>query len=326
MAININDIFSIDSDKKFEELCLKIYKYQYNNNEIYNDYSNKLHKTPANVIQIEDIPFLPIEFFKTHKILCNELSHQIIFTSSGTTGINTSKHYVADLSIYEKSFISSFRKYLCNEQDVIILGLLPSYLEREGSSLIYMVKKLIENSNNKLSGFFLNEFDKLENIIANNTDKKIILFGVSFALLDFGNFINQKLPHITIVETGGMKGQRKEITKQEMYATLKEQFGVSNINSEYGMTELLSQAYSQEDEKYTCPPWMKVLIREVNDPFSYETNGGGGGINVIDLANIHSCSFVETKDIGVKIDEHHFKVIGRMDNSDTRGCNTMITN
>lgn len=324
MTFNTDDIFKISTDAQFSTLALKIFEYQHSTNLIYREYVNNLGIDPTSVKTISEIPFLPIEFFKSRKIVCTQEKPVTTFYSSGTTQNQSSKHYIIDINIYETSFLNAFRRYFGNERETIILGLLPSYLEKGGSSLVYMVNKLIENSNNSDSGFFLHNFDDLQNIIVKNQSKNIVLFGVSYALLDFAASLNQPLPHISIIETGGMKGRRKEITKQEMYAELKKAFGVNRIYSEYGMTEMLSQAYSTEEEIFTTPPWLKIMIRELNDPFSYEPTGKSGGINVIDLANIYSCSFIETKDLGVKPNEATFKVLGRIDNSDTRGCNLMV--
>jgi len=315
-------IFKISSNSEFKELAMEVFRFQYDNNKVYKTFCDLL-KTDVNKIKnIKDIPFLPISFFKTHKVYCGDEQADIKFNSSGTTGMVTSTHFVKDISIYEQSFKQTFEIFYGNIKDYIVLGLLPSYLEREGSSLIYMVDSFIKQSNHKNSGFFLNEFDKIERIIAKN-EKNILLIGVSYALLDFLEQNHPNIANCIVMETGGMKGKRKEIPKLQLHQILKEGFNVNSIHSEYGMTELLSQAYALKDGKFVTPPWMRVLSRDINDPFTYTPKGKTGGLNIIDLANVYSCAFIATQDLG-KVYDDYFEVLGRFDNSDIRGCNLLV--
>jgi len=319
-------IFDINTPEEFNETSLAIFKYQYTNNKVYQEFCNYLNKNPSNVANLESIPFLPIEFFKSKKILSSKNSPEITFTSSGTTGNATSKHFVTDLKVYEKSYLKAFNTFYGDISNYCILALLPSYLERKGSSLIYMADDLIKKSQHPESGFYLNELEiltkKLKVLDQKNT--KIILIGVSFALLDIAENYNLNLKNIVVMETGGMKGKRKEMIREELHAILKEGFGVSKIHSEYGMTELLSQAYSNGDGIFKTPPWMDILIRDTEDALSYQPNGKSGGVNVIDLANINSCSFIATQDLGKKFNNNTFEILGRFDNSDIRGCNLLV--
>ncbi len=317
-------IFSIQNNTDFEHTALRVFNHQYLNNKIYQRFCNLLGITKTSVKQITDIPYLPIEFFKQEKIVSTTSSTSKIFTSSGTTGSSTSKHYVSDLTIYEKSFRSGFQHFYGDISGYIILALLPSYLERDGSSLVYMAEKLIQDSHNPESGFYLYETEKLAKTLQNcsTKNKKVLLLGVSFALLDLVENHLVKLNNTTIVmETGGMKGRRKEMIRQELHETLKKGFGISKIHSEYGMTELLSQAYSKGNGIFNCPPWMKICIRNPEDPLTLLGTNKTGGINIIDLANINSCSFIATQDLGKIYDDGSFEIIGRFDNSDIRGCN-----
>lgn len=320
------DIISIQTTKEFHKMAMKIFRYQYEHNEVYQKYCALVKKTPSNVKHITEIPFLPIEFFKSKKIVSNLNKEQAIFTSSGTTGQITSKHYVTDLGFYEYSFRNAFSKFYGNIEDYAILALLPSYLEREGSSLIYMIKDLIEGSNHVDSGFYLNNYEELVNKLRDleNEGQNVLLIGVTYALLDLIENFEFNLNNTIVMETGGMKGRRKEMIREELHSLLKKGFGVNEIHSEYGMTELLSQAYSLGNGIFECPPWMDVLIRETEDPFTLVTTGKTGGINVIDLANFNSCSFIQTQDLGRKFDNFSFEVLGRFDNSDIRGCNLMV--
>ena len=279
-----------------------------------------------NVKSITEIPFLPIQFFKSHEVISSTDPVQITFTSSGTTGTNTSRHLVTDLNYYEESFRLGFSQFYGNIEDYVVLALLPSYLEREGSSLIYMVEDLIERSNQPESGFYLHNYDELTEklITLDDSGQNVILIGVTYALLDLIEQQNFQLKNTIIMETGGMKGKRKEIIREELHEILCKGFGVSKIHSEYGMTELLSQAYSLGDGVFECPPWMEILIRDTEDALSYVSEGKTGGINVIDLANFNSCSFIATQDLGKKNPNHSFEVLGRFDNSDIRGCNLMV--
>lgn len=324
--ISQEDIFSISSKKEFEKITLKVFRYQYENNKVYQSFCNHLKKNPSNVKQISSVPFLPIQFFKTDKIVSNSEEAQTVFTSSGTTGMITSKHYITDVSYYENSYRKAFSQFYGNIEDYCILALLPSYLEREGSSLIHMVDDLIQSSNHPDSGFYLNNLEELSNKIIEleNEGQNIILIGVTYALLDLIEYKKFQLKNTIIMETGGMKGKRKEIVREELHQILCDGFGVKAIHSEYGMTELLSQAYSLGDGIFECPLWMDVLIRDTEDALQYVDYGKTGGVNVIDLANINSCSFIATQDLGKKYADMTFEVLGRFDNSDIRGCNLMV--
>lgn len=319
------EIFNIHSSEDFERLALEVFRYQYENVIVYRNFCQLLGTKISEIKTVQQIPFLPIQFFKNHRIISEGFSEELIFTSSGTTGSITSKHFVSSLKIYEKSFQKAFENQYENPSNYAILALLPSYLEREGSSLIYMVENLIEKSENPHSGFYLYEMEALIEKIdyLEETGQKSILIGVSYALLDL---IEQKkfpLKNTIIMETGGMKGRRKEMIKEELHEILKNGFGAEKIHSEYGMTELLSQAYSVGDGIFSCPPWMKILTRDTEDALSY-TFGKTGGINVIDLANLYSCSFIATQDLGKTNVDGTFEIIGRFDSSDIRGCNLMV--
>ncbi len=318
-------IFNIKSDGEFENLALDIFRFQFENNPVYRSFCDLLYRHPSDIKCIEDIPFFPIEFFKSHKVLSSENSTEKIFTSSGTTGSIVSKHLVTDLSIYEESYIKGFNHFYGSADDYVILALLPSYLERDGSSLIYMVSDLIQKSKHPKSGFYLNNLNELLQTLQELEIKnqKTLLIGVSFALLDLIEKFKFNLKHTIVMETGGMKGRRKEIIRQELHQTLKDGFGVEKIHSEYGMTELLSQGYSKGNGIFECPPWMKVLTRDMEDALTLQQLNKTGGINIIDLANINSCSFIATQDLGKVYENKTFEIIGRFDNSDIRGCNLM---
>jgi phenylacetate-coenzyme A ligase PaaK-like adenylate-forming protein len=319
-----NQIFNINSEQDFEKLALEIFDFQMENNPIYSAYAAIILKgeEPTNIYEI---PFLPIEFFKNQQLICNGQKIEEIFLSSGTTG-DQSRHLVSDLSIYQKSFTKSFELFYGEITDYCILSLLPNYREREGSSLIYMVDELIRKSEHEKSGFYLNDYDGLSETIAELEKKKqkTILIGVSYALLDLAENFPQILEYTTIIETGGTKGKRKEFLKEELHKILKNSFGLQNIHSEYGMTELLSQSYSKGKGIFKSPPWKKVLIRDTNDPLSIIGEHKTGGINIIDLANIYSCPFIATQDLGKTYDDGSFSVLGRFDNSDVRGCNLLV--
>ena len=321
----VNKIFSIKTEEEFNALALKVFNFQAKNNLVYKTYINHLGLNVDNIKTIEEIPFLPIEFFKTHKVVSGVFNNEKIFTSSGTTGENTSKHFIRNISIYKQSFTKGFNNFYNNISDYYVLALLPSYLEREGSSLVYMMNNIIENSNPE-SGFYIkNQKDLYDKIIKlRNKNKKILLIGVSYALMDFAEKYKPDLSNCIVMETGGMKGKRQELTKKELHSFLHEKFNVSEIHSEYGMTELLSQAYSSGKGIYRTQPWMKVLVRDIYDPFSYVYKTQKGGLNIIDLANVYSCSFIETKDLGAKHSKNEFEITGRFDNSDIRGCNLLI--
>lgn len=320
------DIFAITSKKEFEKITLKVFRFQYENNKVYQAFCNHLGKNPSNVKQISSIPFLPIQFFKSEKVVSSPEEAEVVFTSSGTTGMITSKHFITDVSLYENSYRKAFAQFYGNIEDYCVLALLPSYLERDGSSLIYMVEDLINSSNHPDSGFYLNNLEELSNKIIEleNEGKNILLIGVTYALLDLIEYQKFQLKNTIIMETGGMKGKRKEIIREELHQILCEGFGVASIHSEYGMTELLSQAYSLGNGIFECPMWMDILIRDTEDALSNLEKGKTGGINVIDLANINSCSFIATQDLGKKYDNMTFEVLGRFDNSDIRGCNLMV--
>ena len=325
LMINTKDIFSISSEKEFNALALDIFKFQFENNIVYRSFCDLLYRHPSDVKNITDIPFLPIQFFKTHKVLSAQTAIEKTFTSSGTTGNVTSKHLVTNLELYEDSYLKGFKHFYGNIKDYVVLALLPSYLERDGSSLIYMVNDLIAKSKQPESGFYLNNLEDLA-LTLNQLEakgQKTLLIGVSFALLDLIEKFQFNLKHTIVMETGGMKGRRKEIIRQELHHMLQTGFGVSKIHSEYGMTELLSQAYSKGHGVFDCPPWMKILTRDTEDALTLQQPNKTGGINVIDLANLNSCSFIATQDLG-KVDENgQFEIIGRFDNSDIRGCNLM---
>lgn len=319
------DIFSIKTLQQFEQTALTVFKHQFENNRVYRSFCDLLNKNPSDIDSLEHIPFLPISFFKSHVITSSDKKSQQVFTSSGTTGAQTSKHYITDLSLYEKSYLKAFQYFYGNPEDYTIIALLPSYLERQGSSLIYMVQDLISMSKNIESGFYLNEYDTVAQKLTEleSKGKKVLLIGVSFALLDLIERYQFSLKNTIVMETGGMKGRREELTREELHFRLKSGFGVSHIHSEYGMTELLSQAYSKGDGLFFCPPWMKVLTRDPQDALSL-TQNRTGGINVIDLANYHSCSFIATQDLGKVFADNSFEITGRFDNSDIRGCNLLV--
>ena len=317
-------IFNLNEN--FDKTALNIFQYQAINNSIYANFLSFLKIDPFCIVDIEQIPFLPIQFFKTFSVLSSKEKVQQTFLSSGTSGLEQSKHHVTDLNIYENSFEKGFEYSYGKIENYTILALLPSYLERKGSSLIYMVDHLIKKSESKDSGFYLHNLEelseKLTQLEANNN--KVLLIGVSYALLDLLEFQNFNFENTIIMETGGMKGQRKELIKEELHQLLCKGFGVDKIHSEYGMTELLSQAYSKGNGIFTCPPWMKILTRDTEDPLSLLPHNKVGGINVIDLANINSCSFIATQDLGKTHSNNTFEILGRFDNSDIRGCNLML--
>jgi len=320
------DLFSISNHKQFEKIALKVFRYQYDNNAVYHEFCQHLKVEKQQVKSMLQIPFLPIQFFKSHQVVSGENPIQTTFTSSGTTGIITSKHLVTDLSLYENSYRQAFSEFYGNIEDYVVLALLPSYLERKGSSLIYMVNDLIKSTNNPDSGFYLHNYEELiaKLIALDQSGQNVILIGVTYALLDLIEMQKFQLHHTIIMETGGMKGKRKELIREELHEILCDGFGVASIHSEYGMTELLSQAYSLGHGVFECPPWMQIFIRDTEDALQYVPDGKTGGINVIDLANINSCSFIATQDLGKKNPTATFEVLGRFDHSDIRGCNLMV--
>lgn len=321
-----NTIFNIQSTEDFNKTALQVFKHQFTNNKVYRSFCDLIYVHPSDVHTIEQIPFLPIQFFKTREVLSSTNEIQETFTSSGTTGSTTSKHLVTDLSWYETSYLKGFEHFYGNIEDYVVLALLPNYLERKGSSLIYMVEDLIKRSQHPESGFYLNNLDELAQKLTNldSQGKKVLLIGVSFALLDLVEQYEFNLSNTIIMETGGMKGRRKELIRNELHALLSNGFGVNEIHSEYGMTELLSQGYSKGNGVFNCPPWMQVLTRDTEDALTILPKGKSGGINVIDLANYNSCSFIATQDLGKVYQDNSFEIIGRFDNSDIRGCNLMV--
>lgn len=355
------------TEATFEEAALEVFRFQYANNPLYATFTDTLNTDTGKVDSLSKIPFLPISFFKSHIVRSTEFLSETIFESSGTTGTVNSKHYIKDLDIYQQSFLNGFRQFYGNPADWCIIGLLPSYLERKNSSLVHMVDRLVQLSGHEHSGFYLNEYGKLHTILQKleAAQQKTLLIGVTFALLDFAEQYPLPLKHTIVMETGGMKGRREEMTRQEVHAFLKQRFDLQYVHSEYGMTELLSQAYSKGDGIFSCPPWMKVLVREEDDPLNVKSEIGNrkskmgdqnntfdfrfpisdftaaspqslptiggesavatGIINVIDLANIYSCSFIATDDAGKLHPDGSFEVTGRIDNSDIRGCSLMLT-
>lgn len=320
------DIFSISSPQEFESLALAIFRFQSEHCPVYSDFISNLNIDPDKVLRLEDIPYLPIGFFKTHDVKSSVDEAQIIFTSSGTTGNATSKHPVTDISIYEQSYRSGFKEFYGEVTNYAILALLPSYQERDGSSLIYMVDDLIRKSGHTKSGYFLYNHAELANTLKQLQKKQThtLLIGVTYALLDFAESHTIEFPELIVMETGGMKGKRKEMIREELHETLCQGFGVPAIHSEYGMTELLSQAYSKGGGLFHCPPWMEISIRDTNDPLHLLDSEHTGGINVIDLANINSCAFIATQDLGRLHADGSFEILGRFDNSDIRGCNLLV--
>ena len=324
------EVFSLKKGdhSSFERLALRVFLLQYEHNFIYRRFVDALKVKASEVSDLNKIPFLPIEFFKTQKVVTDlgVSKNPIIFTSSGTSQTGTSSHHVTDIDLYELSFLKGFELFYGMPSDYCFLALLPSYLEREGSSLVYMAQKLIEESGDKQSNFYLNNLDELVKTISvlKQGKKKVFLLGVSYALLDLADTGITLNENFIVMETGGMKGKREELVKSELHRILKEKLGVNQIHSEYGMTELLSQAYSKQDVQFETPPWMKILIRDTNDPFQYLANAKTGGVNIIDLANLNSCSFIATQDLGKTHEGEKFELLGRFDNSDIRGCNLLI--
>lgn len=321
-----NRVLKIKSEKDFENLCLDIFEYQYQNCKIYKQFCDYFDKYPKYVKDIKQIPFLPIQFFKSHKVLSSQYLVQKVFESSGTTGQITSKHHITDIELYQKNLKQIFETHYGPIEDYTTLALLPSYLERDGSSLIYMVNHFIQKSRHPESGFFLNNHNELYEKLKNLEQKgrKTLLIGVSFALLDFVEAYQINLKHSIVMETGGMKGRRQEMTRTELHSKLSEGFGVEHIHSEYGMTELFSQAYSKGHGVFNLPNTMRIFIRDPEDPLKlFDETGKTGGINIIDLANINSCSFIATQDLGQEVKKNQVKIMGRFDYSDIRGCSLL---
>lgn len=309
----------------FEGLALEIFRFQYTRNPVYRDYVNALGINVSGVHSVVEIPFLPIRFFKSHRVQADVFEPAAVFESSGTTGSVSSRHFVRDTGLYRESFNRAFRLFYGEPSDLCIIGLLPSYLERQHSSLVYMVNELVLQSGHPDSGFYLDEWEKLAGVLEalERKKQKTLLIGVTFALLDFAERYPMQMQHTVVMETGGMKGRREELVRQEVHERLRGSFGLANVHSEYGMTELLSQAYSHGEGVFHCPPWMKVMVRDEEDPLTIHTVPARGAINVIDLANIHSCSFIATDDAGSVYDDGSFHVLGRLDHSDLRGCSLL---
>ncbi|MGJ8660986.1 MAG: acyl transferase [Bacteroidota bacterium] len=316
------DIFSIQTDAQFEEWALKIFAFQIEHCSVYREFCQLMNKT--SISSINEIPFLPISFFKTHNIQNSDLPVEMIFKSSGTTGMQRSQHMVQSSEMYRESFLKTYSEQIGNPEDQVILALLPNYLEQGESSLVYMVDDLVQKTNNELSGFLLNDLESISNRyqLAVKSNKKVVVFGVSYALLDLAEK-GIDLSQAIIIETGGMKGKRKEMSKEAMHEMLKKGFGVSYISSEYGMTELLSQGYSEKDGLFSLPNWMRINLRETSDPLTALSKEKTGGINVIDLANVYSCSFIATQDLG-RIENGKLRLMGRFDQADIRGCNLLV--
>jgi len=321
-----NAVFNIQDQSDFKTCALQVFRHQFKNNAIYRSFCDLLYIHSSDVKEVEEIPFLPIQFFKSHAVLSSTQAVQETFTSSGTTGSSVSKHMVTDLSWYTKSYTKGFEHFYGPLEEYTVLGLLPNYLERDGSSLIYMVDDFIKKSNKPASGFYLNNLTELSKtlIALDKKGEKVLLIGVTFALLDLIERQQFKLQNTIIMETGGMKGRRKEIIRNELHEILCAGLGVSKIHSEYGMTELLSQGYSSGDGVFDCPPWMKILARDTEDALTMVGSNKTGGLNVIDLANYNSCSFIATQDLGKVDNNGRFEVLGRFDHSDIRGCNLMV--
>lgn len=325
-AVSPEYIFSLQ-ESGLEAAALEVFRYQYQENDLYRAYVNALHKSPASVKSIYEIPYLPIQFFKSHTVVAGHFEPELLFESSGTTQTVNSRHLVKDAAIYTRSFMTAFEQFYGPVSDYVILGLLPSYLERQHSSLVRMVQEMVERSGHAESGFYLYEHDKLSQHLQalEARGQKVLLIGVTFGLLDFAEQYTLQLRNTIVMETGGMKGRREEWTRQEVHQFLKERLGAAVIHAEYGMTELLSQAYSKGDGLFETPPWMKVLLRDENDPFQISASKGAGVINVIDLANIYSCAFIATEDIGRMHADGRFEILGRLDNSALRGCSLMVS-
>ena len=319
----VNNIF--DENMAFATMAEEVFRYQYAQNKVYRQWADLLQSNTGTPLSLTHIPFLPISIFKTHQVITGTFDAELVFESSGTTGMQNSRHYVKDAALYRQSFMQCFQRFYGNAADWCVIGLLPSYLERQHSSLVVMVDALIKQSNHPGSGFYLYEFEQVKSLLKKleHLQQQTLLIGVTFALLDFAEQHQLPLQYTTVMETGGMKGRRKEITRAEVHTILKQAFGVRGIHSEYGMTELLSQAYATQNGRFYCPPWMKVLVRDEEDPL-HVMPAGRGALNIIDLANIDSCSFIATDDVGIVYEDGSFEVHGRIDNSDLRGCSLLV--
>ncbi len=323
--VDTSRIFEIKSDREFDSLALEIFEYQYHNTDVYREFCDRIGVGPKVVSHLEEIPFLPIELFKTKEIITAGKTAEFCFRSSGTTGSEVSAHYVADLELYRISFRKAFKKFYGDIRQYCVLGLLPSYLERKDSSLVFMVEDFIRQSEHPESGFYLHDYKNLSSQLQKleEANTPVLLIGVTFALLDMIESCQFSLKNTIVMETGGMKGRRMELIREEVHSTLKEAWGLAEIHSEYGMTELLSQAYSKGSGEFNSPEWMRIMIRDTEDPRKILQEGLTGGINIIDLANIYSCSFIASQDLGKLLPDGRFEVLGRFDHSDIRGCNLM---
>jgi hypothetical protein len=322
-----NSIFTIRSKDDFLNRALEIFNFQARNNPVYSEFVSFLGIKPQFVTGIDRIPFMPVEFFKNHRVITGHSSVRKVFESSGTTLSEKSRHYITDPGIYNESLLTSFRYFYGNPKEYSFIALLPSYVERGNSSLVYMINRLISESGDPGSGFYLENSDDLMSVIgeSRNNKRKKMLIGVSFALLDLARKYSPDLSGFIVVETGGMKGRQKEITREELHFILKKAFRLESVHSEYGMTEILSQAWSKGGGVFYSPPWMKILIRDIHDPLDILKKPGiTGAINIVDLANINSCSFLATGDLGKINEDGGFEVLGRFDNSDLRGCNLLL--
>jgi len=321
---NENSIF-LTQENNFEETALRIFRNQFANNPVYKKYIEELHLDWRQISSLSQVPFIPVNFFKTQKIKTTDFKESMFFESSGTTKTNNSRHFINDISLYKQSFVEGFEKFYGEPEHWCVIGLLPSYLERKNSSLVFMVDALIKMSRHPKSNFYLHDFEQLSIALKEleKAKQKTLLIGVTYALLDFAEKYPMSLNHTVVMETGGMKGKRKEITRKEVHDFLKKQFELSAVHSEYGMTELLSQAYSKNNGIFECPPWMKVLVRNEDDPFDIAYTGPGI-VNIIDLANIYSCSFIASDDAGRVFENGNFEISGRIDGSDLRGCNLLV--
>jgi phenylacetate-coenzyme A ligase PaaK-like adenylate-forming protein len=324
MHFNESKIFSVN-EENFGQVALEVFCYQYQYQSTYQRFCDGLKRNPDNVFSEQQIPFLPISFFKTENIIAEDFVAETVFESSGTTGSINSKHAVASLALYETSFQNAFKRFYGNAGEYCVLALLPSYLEKGNSSLVYMAERLMRQSNHPENGFFIHNFSELAARLAalEFQQQKVLLIGVTYALLDFAEQFPMHLRHTTIIETGGMKGRRKEMLREEVHQELKQSFNVENIHSEYGMTELLSQAYSYGNGIFRSPSWMKVLVRDIYNPQQILDSEKTGALNIIDLANIYSCAFIATDDIGIAHTDGSFEVAGRRDHADVRGCSLM---
>lgn len=319
-------IFNTNDPLEFNAFCIDLFHYQYSCNPVYHQFVDGLCKDISAITHYSRIPFLPVSFFRTHRVSCKGVEEAVVFESSGTTGMVPGRHYISDFNLYEESFTRGFQRFFGPASQYCIFALLPSYLERSNSSLVYMVERLRWKSDLDFGGFFLHETEQLKKEVerAIAKGKKVMILGVTFALLDLAGKGEWNIPGVLIIETGGMKGRRKELTREELHSILTKQFNVSSIYSEYGMTELLSQAWSEGNGVYRCPPWMKILISDPNDPLSLLDEGRVGGIHIIDFANLDSCAFIATRDLGRIFPDGSFEVLGRFDDSDIRGCSLLV--